>query len=438
MYIDYILGFLCPMMASSIREYVSYERDVFCGKTPVVIKTSTYFDKNIFGNLNSIPSLPLKEIEGIPILFGEPVIEEVDGRVFIHADLVASTFFLITRYEEMVRHDVRDGHGRFIGKESLPYKAGFISRPVVDEYGALLRKCLRKVGVNVEEPNAGFSHINLTHDVDVPWIKYSLIEALKRFGGELIHQHSFISYPFLNILGHPEKDPYYTFPALIETDNSVSEAESIYFIKSGGHIHPEDAKPYIMDKGFCKLMVLLDKSEATLGYHVSYEAGINTKKISEELKVLKRVTNRDIKKSRNHYLASREPSDYEELIKNGITDDYTMAYADVAGFRLGTCRPVRWINPETGKVTDLTLHPMTIMDVTLTEKQYMGLNENECHQYGDTLIESVFRYGGEVTLLWHNNPESGNEKSLNWRNYRHFIGKINKMINNNSINYAKN
>ena len=33
------------------------------------------------------------------------------------------------------------------------------------------------------------------------------------------------------------------------------------------------------------------------------------------------------------------------MIRAGITDDFTMGYADIAGFRLGTCRSVRWINP---------------------------------------------------------------------------------------------
>ena len=34
------------------------------------------------------------------------------------------------------------------------------------------------------------------------------------------------------------------------------------------------------------------------------------------------------------------------LEKAGITDDFTIGYPDVAGFRLGTSRPVHWINPE--------------------------------------------------------------------------------------------
>jgi len=437
MYVEYILGFLCPDLSSDIQDYVSYVHDTSYAKTPVVIKRSTFFNGNVYGNPASIPSLPLKEIEGIPLLFGEPIIEERNGQVIIYADLVASTFFLISRYEEMVRRDVRDKHGRFIGKESLPYKAGFISRPVVDEYAALLRKCLRKAGVQVEEFHAGFSNIYLTHDVDVPWNKYTLAGAFKRFGGELIHQHRFISYPFLNIIGRPEKDPNYTFQTLIDADRRIAKATSIYFIKSGGTIKPEDAEPYINDKGFHRLMALLDNNNALLGYHVSYEAGEKRYLISEELKTLRLETRRMINYSRNHYLASREPCDYNELIQNCITDDFTMAYADVAGFRIGTCRPVKWIDPATGVVTGLTLHPLTIMDVTLTGENYMGLDEKSAYDYGDNLIKETYCHGGEVVLLWHNNEDIGDNDSVNWRNYIHFIETINKYNCNNSFNYAK-
>jgi len=52
----------------------------------------------------------------------------------------------------MVRKNVRDIYGRFPGKESLPYRAGFIDRPLVDEYGRLLRRQLREMGVEVPEP----------------------------------------------------------------------------------------------------------------------------------------------------------------------------------------------------------------------------------------------------------------------------------------------
>lgn len=59
--------------------------------------------------------------------------------------------FLISRYEEMVRRGLRDEHGRFPGKESLPYRAGFLHRPIVDEYRMLLHRWLRQSRLRVPE-----------------------------------------------------------------------------------------------------------------------------------------------------------------------------------------------------------------------------------------------------------------------------------------------
>lgn len=424
--IHYIVDFIINAKDSTFGEFVSYQHYSDNLKSKVLIQPSSFFDEDVYGTKKSLPQLPLQKIEDTPILFGEPVIEQKNGIVILHADIIASTYFLITRYEEMVRKDVRDKFGRFPGKESLPYRAGFISTPIVEEYGKLLRKCLRLAGIHVEEPTPHFSHIYLTHDVDTPWTHYSLTGAIKRICGELYHHQRFILHPLLNYLGYPDNDPGYTFKYLIEADHQIADAECIYFIKSGGHIKPMDSEPYILEKGFSRLRELLGNAKTTLGYHVSYEAGKDTGKIQKELDILRKTIGSNITYSRNHYLASCEPSDFQVLIENGITDDFTMGYADVAGFRLGTCRSVRWIDPTSGCLTKLTLHPLTIMDVSLTSPQYMGLNEISSQKYGDMLIEKTFLLGGELTLLWHNNISSGDIHSIDWNNYLHFLHIIEK------------
>lgn len=422
--VNYIIEFLLGTDDSMIKEMVSYQQFSYESKVRVLIQPSSFFNDDVYGKEKSLPSLPLQMIDNIPIFYGEPVIEQQNGIVLLRADIIASTYFLISRYEEIVRKDIRDKYGRFPGKDSLPYRAGFISTPIVEEYGKLLRKCLRLAGIHVDEPTPHFSHIYLTHDVDTPWTHYSLAGAIKRICGELYHHQRFILHPLLNYFGYPDNDPGYTFKYLIDADCQIVEAQSIYFVKGGGHIKPMDSEPYIFEKGFSRIKKLLCDSKATLGYHVSYEAGKDVDKIQKELDVLREKVGSNITYSRNHYLASCEPSDFKILIKNGITDDFTMGYADVAGFRLGTCRPVSWVDPTSGCLTKLILHPLTIMDVSLTSPQYMGLDEISSQKYGDMLIEKTFLRGGELTLLWHNNISTGDIHSIDWNNYLHFLLSI--------------
>jgi hypothetical protein len=77
-------------------------------------------------------------------------------------------------------------------------------------------------------------------------------------------------------------------------------------------------------------------------------------------------------------------------------------FPDCIGFRLQTTRPVRWINPKTMQLTELTLHPLTVMDCTLSNNNYMNLNEDEAYFECQRLFEKVYQNAGEITLLWHN------------------------------------
>ena len=73
----------------------------------IVIVPSGFFNNHIYGTSASLPELPLQEIEGTPLLFGTPQIEQVGDTMVIHADIVASTYFLITRYEEIIQRNER-------------------------------------------------------------------------------------------------------------------------------------------------------------------------------------------------------------------------------------------------------------------------------------------------------------------------------------------
>ncbi len=165
--IDYTLKILLGEKDSGpLRKYISYSEPEtqMDNSVRLCIVPSAFFGEH-YGKPESLPTLPVETIDGVPILFGRPEIQRRGRSLIVYADIIASTYFLVTRYEELVRRNVRDEHGRFPGKESLPYRAGFIDRPIVDEYAALLRKWLREVGINVPEPKKRFS-VMLTHDVD--------------------------------------------------------------------------------------------------------------------------------------------------------------------------------------------------------------------------------------------------------------------------------
>ncbi|MDR0756345.1 MAG: hypothetical protein LBF85_00670, partial [Tannerella sp.] len=111
---------------------------------------------------------------------------------------------------------------------------------------------------------------------------------------------------------------------------------------------------------------------------------------------------RRVTASRHNFLASREPEDMAALERAGITDDFTMGYADTAGFRLGTSRPVRRIDASTRTLSRLVLHPLAVMDSTLSESKYMRLSAEEAQEYCFHLTRETAKAHGELVLLWHN------------------------------------
>ncbi|MDR1623874.1 MAG: polysaccharide deacetylase family protein [Tannerellaceae bacterium] len=403
--IDFLLGDQKSVRHNCRIGYTS-DRSMF-HRYNLVIVASSFFNERVYGTPLSMPALPLAEVEGVPLLFGEAKTVWHGDTLAVYADIVASAYFLLTRYEEIRRRDVRDEHGRFPGKESLPYRAGFIHRPIVDEYGKLLRGWLRETGVSLTEPAPRIRKIWLTHDVDAPFYCRSLRGALREtLRGKGIGNA-------LRLLRQPlEKDPYYTFPWLTSEDDKVmgrlgkKRSNALYFLKTGGKSSYDRPRYSLRRPGGASLLKLLRSRQAVVGLHSSYDAGQNPLLIEREREHLERISGQKIRHNRHHYLAAREPEDLVLLERAGITDDFTMGYPHVAGFRLGTSRPVRWINPANKHVSSLTLHPLTVMDVTLSETKYMNLSYDEAFGYCLRLIDRVEQAGGELVMLWHNDTVS--------------------------------
>lgn len=401
--VQYIIRFLLgDDISGNLVRVIGYTADpTQFYRYNVVILPSRFFEEKVYGSSDSLPALPLQEVEGVPLLFGTPEVEKVGDTIVVHGDIIAGTYFLITRYEEILRRDVRDEHGRFPGKESLLYRAGYIHRPVVDEYRLLLRRWLQQSQVDVSDIPEGIRQINLTHDIDAPFLYQSakgFIRSLRDRG----------IMPSLRSRFHPQDDPYYTFPFIFTENRRLQNAvgkkncQAVFFFKAGGKTRLDKPRYNLYNKNIQELIRQALSHHIQIGLHTSYQAGINPSYIPQEKKHLEKTIGKKIRYNRHHFLASREPEDMDKLEAAGITDDFTMGYADVAGFRLGTSYPVRWINPVTRRLSSIRLHPLIIMDCTLDEKKYMGLDYEVALAYCRTLTDEIRKVGGELTLLWHN------------------------------------
>lgn len=323
-----------------------------------------------------------------------PQVEQVNQTWIIHDDLIYLSLYCISLAGEHLERPLsdasRDLHLRIPSTESAIGKRNLQLRPIVDEYAALVS---RLIGSTM--PTPGIQHVVLTHDVDS-------ICRYRHFRGCLggIRRGQFVD--VVKSICHRENDPLFTFDWMHQQDKLVAGAEIIYFIKAGNGSGYDYPKYNLQGNDFRALLDELSDKRIKIGLHGSYHAAKELCYGSEKFKLEKSIKKK-VTKHRNHYLRILSYEDLQCLVDAGITDDYSIGWADHVGFRLGTTRPVRWINPITYQLTELVMHPLSIMDVTLSDNHYMNIQSlDKAFDVCRSVIEIIEKYNGELVVLWHN------------------------------------
>ena len=368
--IDYIITFLLYGNSPAAKQVGYTANESQWEKYRVVIVPNGKLGKEII--MPDLDEMKLEKIEAN---------NEEKTRWIIRTDMVYNTFFFISRAEELINPQ-RDEHGRFAAKYSLLSQHNRLMIPLVDEYARMLMKLL-----DLPLPTPSFSKIYLTHDID----SIAQYRHLRGAVGGIIRGE------WRKVLASQKdihNDPAFTFPWLIAQNKKVKEAECIYFVKDTPGKKYDYPQYNLHGKDFALVKQTLETSGAKIGLHSSYYGIRGSENWKEG-------------GHRSHYLRC-SIDQMQALADAGIKDDFTMMFPDQVGFRLQTTRAVRWINPKTMQLTDLVLHPLTVMDCTLSNTNYMNLSEDEAYFECQRLFEKVHQNAGEIVLLWHNTNPTGN------------------------------
>lgn len=390
---------------------------------PILRIVPSGFFGEAYGTEASLPSPPVREIDGVPLFFGDPEIVRSGRTVSVRADIVASAYLLLTRYEEMVRPDVRDLHGRFPGRLSIAFRANAIERPLVDEYADLLRGWIEACGAACPVPCRRLRLI-VTHDIDQidicrPWwfrLRDSAARLLGRAPAPPVHP------PELRreLADGGSLDPIDGSLDAIDRLDRARALPPIYFFLGSA---PSDLNGNydVLSRRVRRLLRRLIAGGASIGLHVSYEAGGSAEAIAREKRTLEEAAGVPIRMNRHHYLRWREIDEGYALAAAGIDWDSTLAYADVAGFRLGTASPIPLFDPKARQLMGIEEHPLIVMDRTLHKKMYMDLGYEGALDRVRTLVRNASRVGGEFVVLWHNNEFSADANSYLGRLYEDML-----------------
>ena len=359
------------------------------------------------------------ELDNIICIYGEDKVEITADRIICDADLFAGAFFMLTRWEESFGlHE--DMHGRFPADQSVVVQSGFILRPIVDEYGALIKKWLIQLGLSLSPTARSFTVVP-TCDVDIPYywrsrpawnilarsfVKHRSIDAFKK------------DYATLKaVRAGNQQDPFDRFDYLMTLAEQHNTPMLFHMIGGGESLF--EGFYSISDPRIISLMQTFVARGHDIGLHPSYNAFNDPRKIDNERRIVEKYSGRQVKASRQHYLRFAVPSTWAHLHNAYIESDSTLGYAAEAGFRCGTSIPFPVFDVHQRQQLPLVERPLLIMDVSL--RFYKNFTIGESIDYCRQIIQQVKKHSGELVFLWHNSTLSEMDGWTGWSEVPEFL-----------------
>lgn len=336
--------------------------------------------------------LEVFKVEHIPVFF------RTDTHLFdLPFDVFSASFYLITRYEEYLPYPT-DPHGRFPAESSFQYKNHFLDIPVVDYYVWMLRKAIQKRFPSLRLRDRRFRYTP-TYDIDSAYAykNKGLVRNVGSFVLSLVQRRYESAVNLLKVISGRMKDPYDNYELLHRLHQEFS-LKPIYFFLLGDY--DEYDKNISIHISEFRALIKSIADVAEVGIHPSYASNHNPEKLKIEIARLSRILHRDITKSRQHFLKLSFPATYRALLENGITDDYTMGFSSMPGFRAGYSKPFPFYDLLRETSTPLTIHPFAFMDSTF--QYYQQITPRQSLQIILPIIERLKEIKGDCISLSHN------------------------------------
>ena len=327
------------------------------------------------------------------LLFPAPI----DSTFDFNFDIFSACFYLLSRYEEYQNFEP-DKHNRFCSYSSLARKYDFIKFPLVDSWIELIRIRINTISdLKIEKVKYTFQP---TYDIDIAWaFKHKgFIQKLNLLVRLLKSKNKQLNKDIINTLLNNKKDPYQVFDNLDNLHKIYSIANAIFFF-AVGKWSAFDKNTSISNLEFQSLIKGIH-NKYKLGIHPSYRSNTHVDILKSELKNLEKTIGENILKSRQHFLKLSFPTTYQNLIQQGIKEDYTLGYSDCIGFRASCSRSFFWYNLIEEKKSTLRLFPFQVMDVSLFN--YMNLSPEEALNQTEEIINHIQSFGGTFRTIWHN------------------------------------
>jgi len=364
----------------------------------------------------------------VPVIYGQHVTKdsyytERDGDIQLGLDIFGSAFFMLTRYEEVVKGD-RDEHDRFPAAAALAYQEGFLERPIVNEYLEMLWTCMKRLWPGLERKQRQY-RVVLSHDVDEAFsvINSSPLRVARNLMGDLLRRRD----PGLALrrvqafassgVRRESLDPNATYDFIMDMSDKYGLCSAFYFMASD--------QPSAFDSGYPiggghlrRLLKRIADRGHEIGFHASYNTFRDPTLTASELDRLCRVLDGEHIADmpiggRQHYLRWEAPLTWRIWDELGLLYDSSVGFPHDPGFRAGTCYEYPVFDLLTPTKLQLIERPLTFMEVSMLTEDCTSTDARRLVECIDQYATICRKYDGELCLLWHNsNLRSARQKRL--------------------------
>lgn len=336
-------------------------------------------------------------------------------------DIFAASFYLISRYEEYLPHKL-DMYERYPHENSLAYNQQFLQLPLVNVWLIHFAKLLRQKFPSLTLHPKRFSFVP-TYDIDIAY-SYLYKGAIRNIAGFIksawMSEWALVK-ERMNVLFGNQQDPFDSFGWLDELHQEF-HLKPIYFFLLADKNKKYD-RNILPAKPAMKSLIANHAGKYEIGIHPSWQSGDDAGLLKSELKKLEAISGQTIYKSRQHYIRMNLPETYRQLIEAGITQDYSMGYGSINGFRASYCLPFLWYDLQKEETTNLTIYPFCYMDANSYYEQHydcdQALDEMKHYYSICKLVDGLF------ITIWHNHFLGTDKMFKGWpESYRTAISGI--------------
>ena len=334
--------------------------------------------------------------DDIPVIYGNDKCELSGKKLICGIDIFASSFFMLTRWEEFVNKK-RDKHNRFVENESYAWKNNLLSRPLVNEYVEMLWNMLVGLGFAGERKKRSYELI-LTHDVDaLTYVSYRTVL------GDLIKRKK-LSLAWKSLKFTLGKDPFDIYDFLMSISEKLGIKSHFYFMSTDSK-REYDTSWYVKRKKFHSIIKDIKSRGHIIGFHPGYYTYDNPQRWRYEKSVLEDAIKQEVDEGRQHFLRISVPGTLEIWENNNMKIDSTLGYSGKEGFRCGTGDAFHVFDFLERKQLRLKERPLVVMDGTLkTSRNY---SDEEAKEIVRSYILTGRKYKMAITFLFHNSSFFG-------------------------------